>query len=189
MNCADSIPDIPLAAPFVPEIPSDCHSVRDVESAGYMSQYLALQHLVRTLHTRFDFIQEGFFAYSRERSVLCSPHWTWGSCNGLASKMTVDTKAPWEFAFPEGELIWAYYNGWDRWQAGLVPAKDKIVSAIEQVYMYMALNGHRYGCLTTYDCTWFLKRADDASALGQSAVFVSPAIRCDSDQPYSLMAA
>ncbi|KAJ3364334.1 hypothetical protein HDU91_002628, partial [Kappamyces sp. JEL0680] len=65
---------------------------------------------------------------------------------------------------------------------------DKVVCAIEQIYLYMAVCGHRYGCLSTFDQTWFFKREDDTCP-SQPRLVVSPAIRCGQTEPYTLMSA
>ncbi|KAJ3303406.1 hypothetical protein HDV03_003975 [Kappamyces sp. JEL0829] len=55
--------------------------------------------------------------------------------------------------------------------------------------MYMTLNGHRYGCLTTYNCTWFFCKVEDALSPTQSRLLVTPAIKCGSTEPYTLLSA
>jgi hypothetical protein len=61
--------------------------------------------------------------------------------------------------------------------------------AVEQTYIYMTINRHRYGCLTTFNQTWFLKRVEDAANPDTSLLYISPAISCSSIEPYTLTSA
>ncbi|KAJ3329178.1 hypothetical protein HDU91_003914, partial [Kappamyces sp. JEL0680] len=61
------------------------------------------------------------------------------------AKLTIECKAPWDFSFPERNILSAYQNGWDRFRNGMMAEKDSVMCAIEQIYMYMTLNGHRFG--------------------------------------------
>ncbi|KAG0357033.1 hypothetical protein BG005_003994 [Podila minutissima] len=51
--------------------------------------------------------------------------------------------------------------------------------ALKQTFGYMRLNGYRYGVLSTYEQTWFLKRV----ARGSNDILVSPTIDFDITEP------
>ncbi|KAF9335443.1 hypothetical protein BG006_000081 [Podila minutissima] len=50
--------------------------------------------------------------------------------------------------------------------------------ALKQTFDYMRLNGYRYGVLSTYEQTWFLKRV----AQGSNDILVSPTIDFDNSK-------
>jgi hypothetical protein len=84
-------------------------------------------------------------------------------------------------------LALAYGKESERFQNGELKEKGKVMRAIEQTYIYMTINRHRYGCLTTFNQTWFFRKEEDNSNPQQSKLFVSPAIECNSNQPYTLI--
>ncbi|KAG0199630.1 hypothetical protein BGX28_007110 [Mortierella sp. GBA30] len=54
-----------------------------------------------------------------------------------------------------------------------------IVNAVNQAYGYIRLNGYRYGILSTYEQTWFMKRGEQCA----SDVMISPPIAFDITEP------
>ncbi|KAF8926465.1 hypothetical protein BGZ47_002706 [Haplosporangium gracile] len=54
-----------------------------------------------------------------------------------------------------------------------------VVGPVNQVYGYMRLNGYRYGILSTYEQTWFMKRGDQ----GANDLMISPTIAFDISEP------
>ncbi|KAF9274242.1 hypothetical protein BGZ74_004462, partial [Mortierella antarctica] len=62
------------------------------------------------------------------------------------------------------------YNEQEQSGAATGPAR-----ALKQTFGYMRLNGYRYGVLSTYEQTWFLKRV----AQGSKDILVSPTIAFD----------
>ncbi|KAG0269464.1 hypothetical protein DFQ27_003376 [Actinomortierella ambigua] len=54
-----------------------------------------------------------------------------------------------------------------------------VLGPVNQIYGYMRLNGYRYGILSTYEQTWFMKRGN----LGTNDLMISPAIAFDSREP------
>ncbi|KAG0319096.1 hypothetical protein BGZ99_005279 [Dissophora globulifera] len=57
-----------------------------------------------------------------------------------------------------------------------------VLGPVNQIYGYMRLNGYRYGILSTYEQTWFVKRGDR----GAHDLMVSSAIGFDSVDPFLL---
>ncbi|KAG0253177.1 hypothetical protein DFQ27_007628 [Actinomortierella ambigua] len=54
-----------------------------------------------------------------------------------------------------------------------------VLDPVHQIYGYIRLNGYRYGILSTYEQTWFMKRGDH----GPNDLMISPAIASKSQQP------
>ncbi|KAF9272511.1 hypothetical protein BGZ74_005221, partial [Mortierella antarctica] len=50
---------------------------------------------------------------------------------------------------------------------------------VNQIYGYMRLNGYRYGVLSTYEQTWFLKQGEQ----GTNDLMISPTIAFDVSEP------
>ena len=102
--------------------------------------------------------------------------------------MSIEMKAPWSFNIDE-DIIEEYNK-----ESGSVfghnnAPKGKVMCAIEQIYVYMSINRQRYGCLSTFDKTWFLMKMEDESNQDKSLLYVSPAISCSSRQPFTLVQA
>ena len=55
--------------------------------------------------------------------------------------------------------------------------KKPVVRSVEQIYGYLKLDNLRYGMLSTYDITWFIKLSDDRK------LFISPPIKHDDTGP------
>ncbi|KAI7825710.1 hypothetical protein BC939DRAFT_448194 [Gamsiella multidivaricata] len=51
--------------------------------------------------------------------------------------------------------------------------------ALEQIFGYMRFNGFRYGVLSTYTQTWFIKRVKEH----EDDILVSPTIQFDGREP------
>ncbi|KAI3639769.1 hypothetical protein MIR68_002083 [Amoeboaphelidium protococcarum] len=111
-------------------------------------------------------------------------------------KLTVELKTPWAIKSLV-DLIPRYNQEYvdfetrkqKRTDAADKVEKGKIIRAVEQVYVYMTLNRHRYGVLTTFNETVFLRKVDDPEQEGRSVLECSPVIKCSQRQPYTLVAA
>ena len=55
--------------------------------------------------------------------------------------------------------------------------KQPVVRSVEQIYGYLKLNNLRYGIISMYDITWFIKLSDDKE------LFISPPIKHDDTGP------
>lgn len=53
----------------------------------------------------------------------------------------------------------------------------------------MTINRHRYGVLTNYNETCFLKKIDVSTSPDRSVLWISPVIKCSQNHPYTLMSA
>ncbi|KAJ3304904.1 hypothetical protein HDV03_002286 [Kappamyces sp. JEL0829] len=189
LTCMDSVPDISLENPFTAIQPSPCGYEPDVcNVVADRTLFEPLQELVKTLCPTFSYLNECIFCYPQNHIHIGSPDRAWAMKESRLSKMLVEFKSPFDFAFPERDIIWAYNNGWDQLLNRRTAEKDKFVCAVEQIYTYMAINGHRYGCLSTFDQTWFFKRTDDLHPQ-QPQLLVTPAIKCGQTEPYTLMSA
>jgi hypothetical protein len=55
----------------------------------------------------------------------------------------------------------------------------RVMGPVNQVFGYMRLNGYRYGFLSAYEQTWFMKRGDQ----GTKDLMISPTIAFDVSEP------
>ncbi|PKC06590.1 hypothetical protein RhiirA5_377721 [Rhizophagus irregularis] len=71
-----------------------------------------------------------------------------------------ECKPKWVLQVPQNEdIISLYYQEKKEREGTLVYSKDtSVFDPINQIYGYMCANSLRYGVLSTYDQTWFLKR-------------------------------
>ncbi|KAI3633895.1 hypothetical protein MIR68_008069 [Amoeboaphelidium protococcarum] len=140
------------------------------------------------------------FLFKSAAKVMGDPDLVWATnrYEGLP-KLTVELKTPWAIKSLV-DLIPRYNQEYvdfetrkqrkqKRTDAADKVEKGKIIRAVEQVYVYMALNRHRYGVLTTFNETVFLRRVEDPEQEGRSVLECSPVIKCSQRQPYTLVAA
>ncbi|KAI3641993.1 hypothetical protein MP228_011548 [Amoeboaphelidium protococcarum] len=130
-------------------------------------------------------------------SVLGDPDRIWLSDEGKElSKLTVEIKTPWAIDSLV-DLIPSYNQQYVDFETKKQKCNDeaetvhkgKIIRAVEQVYVYMTINRHRYGVLTTFDETIFFRKVEDTDQQGRSVLECSPVIKCSQRQPYTLVAA
>lgn len=186
INCTNSIPDVPLAAPFVPYEPIKCTGEQGVQSIADNSVYRYLNILMDTLHPHFNFLTRGeFTGIDGRKKVVADPDRIWSPVGYTLSKLIVEFKTPW--ALKGGDNLVELYNAeCSKLNSGRIKKKGKVMRSIEQTYIYMTINRHRYGCFTTFDRTWFLRKVEDSSSEHSSKLEISPVIHCDSNSPVTL---
>lgn len=187
LGCIKDIPDIDLVEPFVPVSPLECSGESNVQAVGDFCLFNPIQKLIKTLCPRFDYLNEGKFANIEGRNILCDPDRIWVTKDFKLPKMSIEFKTPW--AFTVADIILEYENEAKKLRTKKIKNKGKVMRAVEQTYIYMTINRHRFGCLTSFNQTWFFKKEEDVANPNQSRMLVSPAITCNSNQPYSLTAA
>ncbi|KAI8999201.1 hypothetical protein BC832DRAFT_226509 [Gaertneriomyces semiglobifer] len=95
--------------------------------------------------------------------VVCDPDRIFSRGSADKPLLTIEFKTPW--AFPRTTDLAATYR-----TSG---ARSKYRRAVNQIYGYMTFNHHRYGVLTTYNETYFLRRSvcDDGGCLQVAGPF------------------
>lgn len=186
MECVQSIPDIALATPFTPIDTIKCSGEQGVQSMADFSVYRCLDILMNALIPQFDFLTKGTFSSIEGRSgVFADPDRIWSSDGYKLSKLVVEFKTPWAFNVVDN-IIEQYNAEYSKFNSGRVKKKGKVIRAIEQTYVYMTINRHRYGCLTTFDKTWFLRKVEDPLSEHSSLLHISPVVLCNSNKPITL---
>ncbi|KAI3640171.1 hypothetical protein MIR68_001049 [Amoeboaphelidium protococcarum] len=97
------------------------------------------------------------------------------------AKLTIELKTPWSFESLH-ELIPRYeyeYCSFEAKKAGSYESvenikRGKTIRAVKQIYGYMTLNRHRYGVLTIFNDTVFLRKIEDPQEEGRSVLECSP---------------
>lgn len=105
----------------------------------------------------YSFIRPGT---EGRRNVIDDPDHVWVNYGDAMGKITVELKSPWAVvslddlrkAYSDEEYV--EYNMDGKGDKG----KHKIIRAVKQVYVYMTLNKHRFGAITTFNETVFFKR-------------------------------
>ncbi|KAI3629613.1 hypothetical protein MIR68_011048 [Amoeboaphelidium protococcarum] len=178
-------------------------SVRDesqVQALCDSTLFTVLSVCCRSLSQHNDYAYFGSncgFAPVSGSSVLGDPDRIWLSDEDKTlSKLTVEFKTPWaiESLF---DLIPRYNEGYVDFETKKQKCTDavdkvhkgKIIRAVEQIYVYMTLNRHRYGVLTTFNETVFFRKVEDPDQEERSVLECSPVIRCSQIQPYTLVGA
>jgi serine/threonine protein kinase len=68
-------------------------------------------------------------------------------------------------------------------------AKGPVMLTIEQAYLYMVLNHHRWAVVTSFNFSFVLERVEDVDQPQISKIRVSPTISCFQTQPYNIICA
>ncbi|KAI3634555.1 hypothetical protein MIR68_007466 [Amoeboaphelidium protococcarum] len=178
-------------------------SVRDesqVQALCESTLFTVLSVCCRSLSQHNDYAYFGSncgFAPITGSSVLGDPDRIWlTDVDKTLSKLTVEIKTPWAIDSLV-DLILSYnqqYVDFETKKQMSTDAADKvhkgkIIRAVEQVYVYMTLNRHRYGVLTTFNETVFFRKVEDPDQEGRSVLECSPVIKCSQRQPYTLVSA
>lgn len=187
LDCIRHIPDIPLTDPFMPWSIYECSTETQVQSVADYALFPQIQNLIRILCPYFDHLNEGLFFVAEHWVGLCDPDRVWITKSSRQAKMLVEFRTHWDFAV--ADIIAAYNDQSARLERGRLKSKGKVMCTVEQMYTYMSINRHRFGCLTTFNQTWFFKREEDPANPDQSKILVSPAIASGSKEPYTLIAA
>ncbi|KAI3633068.1 hypothetical protein MIR68_009143 [Amoeboaphelidium protococcarum] len=137
------------------------------------------------------------FVFQSAAKVMGDPDLVWvtNRYEGLP-KLTVELKTPWAIKSLV-DLISRYNQEYADFETKKQKCTDeadkvekgKIIRAVEQIYVYMTLNRHRYGVLTTFNETVFFRKVEDPDQEGISVLECSPVIKCSQRQPYTLVGA
>ncbi|KAJ3004443.1 UNVERIFIED_CONTAM: hypothetical protein HDU68_005103 [Siphonaria sp. JEL0065] len=98
------------------------------------------------------------------------------------SKLTIEFKTPWALG-DISNLIDCYKKECKQLAAGRIKHKGKITRAVEQVFVHMTINRHRYGVLTTLNQTWFLRKFEDNMSPDSSHLQISPVVLSVASSP------
>jgi hypothetical protein len=203
-SCATHFPDISLDDPFIPLYEGEsCSGEAGVHALGDYTLFKAIRILMKTLSKHYEeeefknlfsffsacfIIKEGKFNSIEGRGAIGDPDRLWTTLGYKLAKLIVEYKTPWSLGEIE-DLVSEYQIQSKGWKLNPLQQKGNIMRAVEQTYIYMTINRHRYGCLTTFNQTWFLKRVEDAANPDTSLLYISPAISCSSIEPYTLTSA
>lgn len=190
LECVKSIPDEPLKNRLIRYDPIPCSGELGVQSIADHSVFRYLKSLMETLKllSKFRFLTSGEFASIEGRGqVFGNPDRIWAPTGYSLSKLVVEFKTPWALGIGEGNIIELYNEESKKLKTGKLKEKGKVMRSIEQTYVYMTLNRHRYGCFTTFDKTWFLRKVEDPlKGQASSQLEISPVILCNSNNPITL---
>ncbi|KAJ3284436.1 hypothetical protein HDU79_008120 [Rhizoclosmatium sp. JEL0117] len=173
-----------LLKEFIPVKNRPCANETDVRGLGDFALFDPLVNLMKTVCP----MSSGTFSPIEGcPQILGDPDRIWATDeNGLRlPKLAIEFKTPWEFP-RVSNLIEAYQAEIQLLKENKRTVKGKVVRALEQIFVYMAINRHRYGVLTTLDQTWFIRRADDdfpTSPCSTSRLEISPTISSSSMSP------
>ncbi|GJJ78399.1 hypothetical protein EMPS_10758 [Entomortierella parvispora] len=106
------------------------------------------------------------FVYSSATNVAGRPDFV-GKTHPYQARVLIEVKTKWVLGCED--LVKKYNNDIASIAAGLEP-RNPIWPYVLQMFLYLSLNRLRYGVLTTYEQTWFLRR-------DEGVLHVSPAIR------------
>ncbi|KAI3658610.1 hypothetical protein MP638_006392 [Amoeboaphelidium occidentale] len=185
------IPNDPLKTPFLAHEAIICASEADILSEARSSVFKYLTGVITSLsgHANFPHVSPGSFQASDGRTnVLGDPDRVWTPDGTNSAKLTVEFKSPWAIESLDN-IIQRYEEEYTEFVSGTVKEKGKIIRALEQIYVYMTINRYRYGVLTNYNDTCFLKKIDVPTSPHRSVLWVSPVIKCSQRAPYTLMSA
>ena len=202
---AAHVPNISLDDPFILNEGESCSGEAGVHALGDYTLFKAIRILMKTLSNHYEeeafknlfsffsscfIIKEGEFVNieGRGKKAIGDPDRLWTTAGYSLAKLIVEFKTPWSFGDVE-DIVSAYQRESNEWKQNPSQQKGKIMRAVEQTYIYMTLNRHRYGCLTTFNRTWFFKRVEDPVNPDTSLLYISPAISCSSIEPYTLTTA
>ena len=183
----EQIPDINLVEGFNIPTALQCNSESNVEHQADGFIFEALKQFIKTLNrTKTNNVELNEVSIiGRDGSCLGNPDRILVTDGYKYSKMCIEFKTPW--ALNSDNIILSYKKECETYKNK--KNKGKVTRAIEQIFFYMTINRHRYGCLTTFDKTWFFKKMESPGSPGKSKVFVSPVILCSSKTPYTLLSA
>jgi hypothetical protein len=198
LQTTSQIRNVPLPKAFIPYSDQrQCEDEAAVMLVSQVSVFASLEKVMFALSTQEDYplISPGKFLSPAGRTkVIGDPDRAWVPAGYTMSRLIVEMKSPWAVDNLDG-LIKAYADEYKEYNATLkkLPkqkaVKGKIIRVIEQAYVYMTLNKHRFGAITTFNETVFFKKEEDTENPGSSKLLVSPAIKCGQRNPYTLMAA
>ncbi|KAJ3146626.1 hypothetical protein HDU89_006097 [Geranomyces variabilis] len=97
-----------------------------------------------------DVTQPKFTVAAGNKDVVGQPDFLYKSGSSTKPKIVVEVKTDWAFS-QLGSIV-------AEWPAAQRNPKSKLARVIHQVYGHMTFNDLRYGVLTNYEKTWFLRR-------------------------------
>ncbi|KAJ3162928.1 hypothetical protein HDU88_006568 [Geranomyces variabilis] len=140
------VPSSTTLGPF--DFGADVNDETDVHSIIRQVMFVSLKKCLSSL----DVVQPKFTVAAGNKDVVGQPDSLYKSGSSTKPKIVVEVKTDW--AFPQLGCIVA------EWPAAQRNPKSKLARVIHQVYGYMTFNHLRYGVLTNYEKTWFLRRVD-----------------------------
>lgn len=186
-----SLPRINFSPPVVLNIPGTCNNERAVESYLEYVTFLSAASYWNQLYglPRFDNVKKGKFERVAGRSAIGDPDfiWTLDDCPG--AKAVIEIKTPWVLPSLDNASSRLATECAARFEDDTL-ARSNLLTAVQQSFIYMTLNNLRYGALTTFDETIFLRKVERDSQDGERSVIeFSPAIKCDVSDPLGIVAA
>ncbi|KAJ3144187.1 hypothetical protein HDU89_008922 [Geranomyces variabilis] len=128
--------------------PYDLDAVNDEESVRANVKASVLKSVLKCLKP-FD-LESDFSSTGGNEHVVGAPDFVYHSGGSKRPKIAIEAKTDW--AFPQSGSILA------DWPPGQNYPRTKLVRVIQQLYGYMTFNYLRFGILTNYTTTWFLRR-------------------------------
>ncbi|KAJ3184602.1 hypothetical protein HDU87_004004 [Geranomyces variabilis] len=120
------------------------------ESGVLILLHIMFASVTKCLPRELD--QPKFTVVAGNKDVVGEPDFIYKSGSSTKPKIVVEVKTDW--AFPQLGSIVA------EWPAAQSNPRSKLARAIHQIYGYMTFNHLRYGVLTNYEKTWFLRRVN-----------------------------
>jgi hypothetical protein len=181
-----AIPNCILKEPITACKPRQCTCEADVSAMADVLLFNSLEQVMKTLacHKDYAYVSAGDFLSPFGRTkVLGDPDRVWGPSDTKMGRLTVEFKSPWAMNSLD-QFITKYTEEYKGYRAGA--KKEKVTRAVEQVFVYMSINHHRYAALTTLDETIFFKRVGSPDEPHKSVLQLSPVITCVQKAPYTL---
>ena len=125
-------------------------------------------------------------SHTGNSSVIGDPDRVWKLKEHEKPMLVVEMKTPW--AFNKVGIIDEYHLEAEKFFAGKLKERGKVMRAVEQLYWYMVINNCRYGCLSTLDRTWFIRRVVSDHP-PQSCLEISPCIPIYQTNPFTISSA
>ncbi|KAI8588159.1 hypothetical protein BDZ88DRAFT_508288 [Geranomyces variabilis] len=142
--CNSMVPTSTTLGPF--DFGANVNDETGVHSIIRQVIFVSLKKCLSSL----DVIQPKFTVAAGNKDVVGQPDFLYKSGSSTKLKIVVEVKTDW--AFPQLGSVVA------EWPAAQRNPKSKLARVIHQVYGYMTFNNLRYGVLTNYEKTWFLRR-------------------------------
>lgn len=151
-------------------LPETATFVQDTPINDEVGVYIALSasmHRVLPLLARAFGLEQGIFTtIGGNKEVVGDPDFIYRPAHRSSkAKVVIEVKTSW--AFPMRQPIIEAYG------KAKTMRSSKVTKAVQQIYGYMTFNHLRFGVLTTYEKTWFLRRTheDTGGVLEVSDVF------------------
>ncbi len=132
-----------------------CRNEMDVHHRILNNYGLPLKALLKDLGISSDFERPG-----GDNQVLFDPDIAWKikDNENSALGLVIEVKPWWSFDIVDN-VVERYKQDTEQSNS----PDSKLVKALQQIYGYMSYNYMRYGILTTYTCTYFLRRKGEST--------------------------